>query len=176
MSFAVLVVILLVRVGREWLRVGFVGVNYIGNALLVIGWIIGYLLAEIDHLFYVLVCNPQELSCMRVRNEIANRRFGSAWRMLKSTSAERTRLPVHNILTLALVAGMGIWMVTSSSSLLASGIVMGLSVRLVTELWQETNYDKWYWLFARQFNISEHNVIRWVLTGLIVLQGFNIVR
>ena len=53
--------------------------------------------------------------------------------ILKSTTAERTRLPVHNILTAMVVAVLGVWVVSSAGSMLASGVVVGLGVRLFTE-------------------------------------------
>ncbi len=176
MPFGVLGLVLVVRLVREYVAVGIGGINYVGNAFLAVGWILGYLLGEADHLFYALVCNPQELSCMRVKEELTNQRWHSAWVMLKSTSSERTRLPIHNILTTAVVALMGIWMVTSSGNLLASGLVVGLSVRLVWELWQASDWSKWYWIFAREFSVSEHKIIRGVLTALVVFQCLGLLR
>ena len=167
---------MIIRVIREYLVAGFSGINYLGCTLLAVGWILGYYLGDADHLFYAFVCNPQELSCMRVKEELTNRRWRSAWAMLKSTSAERTRLPVHNILTTGVVALMGIWMVTSSGNLLASGLVIGLSVRLVWELWQASDWSKWYWIFAREFSVLEHKIIRGVLTALIVIQCLGLIK
>lgn len=147
-------------------------IDWWGHGWLVAGWGIGYLLADVDHLFYAWLCNPQELSCLRVKNEIANRRFISAWRMLKATASERTRLPIHNVLTGLMVAVVGIWTVTSSGSTLASGVVVGLSLRLLLEFWQAADYHSWYWLFARQFELSEHRLVRGLWTGLVVIQGW----
>ncbi len=176
MPFTVLGLVLVVRVAREYLGVGFGGLNYVGNILLAVGWVIGYYLADVDHLFYALVCNPQELSCQRVRYEIEKRDWKNAWRMLKETAHERTRLPVHNVLTGLIVAVMGIWTVTSSGSLLASGVVVGLSLRLLIEFWQTADYASWYWLFARQFDTSQHRLVRGFWTGLVVVQGLILLR
>lgn len=170
MPFVPLGLVLIIRIFREYFALGFSGINYVGNILLALGWIIGYALGDLDHLFYALMCNPQELSCTRVRSELSAYRFRNAWKILKETASERTKLPVHNILTLAIICVMGIWMVTSSGSLLASGIVVGLSVRLLWEFWRAVDFGKWYWIFAREFSVSEHKVIRWVLTALVILQ------
>ncbi len=167
LNWVVLIILVAVRTLRQHLATGLGEINWLGNGLLVVGWVIGHGLGELDHVFYALMCNPQELSCTRVRGEIANRRWRSAWRMLKETEAERTRLPVHNVLTGLIVAVMAIWVVTSSGSMLASGVALGLSVRLLLEFWSAADYGKWYWLFARQFSPKEHDVIKWVW-GLLV--------
>lgn len=176
MPFGVLGLVLVVRLIREYLGAGLAGLNYGGNIWLAVGWGIGHLLADIDHLFYAWVCNPQELSCMRVRNELANRRWRSAWQMLRPTAGERTRMPVRNILTGLIVAVMGIWTVTSAGSLLASGVAVSLSVRLLSEFWRAADYTKWYWLFARPITAGENKIVKWVGTGLVVTQCLMLLR
>lgn len=158
--------------------VGVVGVrllfrqDWLGNALLVVGWLVGYALAEADQLFYVVVCNPQELTCQRVRHEIDTRNWRNAWGILKSTVAERTRLPIHNILTAMVVAVLGVWVVSSAGSVLASGVVVGLGVRLFTEF-LAGDKKSWFWVFAREFSIEEVRVVGgvWGLLLLISLVG-----
>lgn len=150
--------------------------DWVGSVLLAVGWVMGYLLAEVDHLFYALVCNPQELSCMRVKNELENHRWRSAWQMLKSSAGERTRLPVRNVLTGLIVAVMAIWVVTSSGSMIASGVAVGLGVRLLLEFWQASDYKRWYWIFAREFGAKEHNLIKWVWTLLLGISVITLIR
>lgn len=161
MPFIVLGLVLVVRFVT--------GLNYVGNILLAVGWGIGYLLAEADHFFYVLVCNPQELSCQRVRSEIDKRQWKNAWGLLQKTAGERIRMPIHNVLTGLIVVVMAIWIVTSSGSLLASGVAVGLSVRLLIEFWQVGDFRKWYWLFAREFSVNENKIVKWVWSGLTIL-------
>jgi hypothetical protein len=147
--------------------------DWIGSALVVSGWIIGNLLAEADHLFYVAVCSPQELSCQRVRFEVQKKNWGNAWGVLKETAGERIRLPVHNVLTGLVVALLGMWLVTSSVNLLAAGVVVGLGVRLYFEFVSDANFGKWYWLFGREFGVSENKVLKFIWGGLLLLQiGF----
>jgi len=138
--------------------------------LLVLGWGMGWLLAEADHLFYTTVCNPQELTCQRVRKELWANNFAKAWRMLLDTKDERQKLPVRNVLTLAIVAVLGIWIITSSESWLASGVVFGLGVRLFSEISREKNTGKWYWIFARAFSEAEHKLIVGGLGILLAVQ------
>ena len=148
-------------------RIGQIG----DNIWLVAGWIIGYALAEADHLFYVAVCNPQELACQRIRTKLETRNWRDAWALMRETAGERTRLPIHNVLTGVIVAGLGIWVVSSGGSLLASGVVVGLGVRLFTDF-LSGGKKNWFWIFAREFSVGEV----WVVGGVWgVLQLISVV-
>lgn len=149
--------------------------DWLGSLLLVIGWVIGNLLAEADHVFYVAVCNPQELTCQRVRREVQNKNWKNAWGILKSTSGERTRLPIHNILTGLVVAVLGLWVVSSVGSLLASGVVVGLGIRLFSEF-LSGDKKSWFWIFAREFGTNEINIIGGVWGLLLVVSLIGLVR
>lgn len=143
--------------------------DWLGNVWLVVGWMMGYLLAEADHWFYVWICNPQELSCQRIKKEIMeNKNWKNAWGMLKNTREERIKLPIHNILTGLLIAFLGIWVVTSLGNLLVSGIVVGLGVKLFTDFVGD-DYKKWYWVFAREFSEIENRVVTAVWALLLAI-------
>jgi len=146
------------------------------NLQLVVGWVIGWALADIDHVFYALTCDPKGETCQRVKREIDLRRWKGAWKILEFTAHEREKLPVRNIATLLIVGIIGIWIATSSASVIASGLVFGLGVRLVIEMWQTKDYRKWYWLFKREFLWVEHRIISLIITGMIVYQAIGVIR
>lgn len=155
-------------------RIGQIGP--IDEIWLVAGWVIGMMLAEADHLFYVAVCNPQELTCQRVRHEILeNRNWRNAWGILQSTKGERTRLPIHNILTGLVVAVLGLWVVGSVGSALASGVVMGLGIRLFTDFYSGNKKD-WFWIFAREFDIREIGVVGVVWGALLLISLVGLIK
>ncbi len=160
-------VLLVLRLLRHY-QSGYLGALWWGDLLLVVGWIIGWFLAEADHLFYATMCNPHELTCQRVRTEIGNKNWRNAWGILKQTESERTRLPIRNILTAFVMTGVGLWLVTSGASLLAAGTCFGFSIRLFSEILSDNDHQKWYWLFARKFEEVEHRglMIAW---GLILI-------
>jgi hypothetical protein len=144
---------------------------------LLAGWLIGWILAEADHLMYATVCNPQELTCQRVKSEIEKRDWKKMWKLLQETKSERTKLPVRNVLTGFVITGLGLWVVTSSGSPLAAGVVFGFGVRLFSEILADADYKKWYWVFARDFGQSEHRglLMAWaaglIWQWLILLRG-----
>lgn len=144
--------------------------------LLGIGLIIGYFLAELDHVFYAFVCNPHELTCQRVKSHISQNNWKAAWFLLQETMGERTNLSIHNVVTGLLLAVLGIWIVSSSGSLLASGAIVGLGFRLLTQLIWEKNYNKWYWLFKRKFSNVENRTVQIVWAALLLLQLSSLIR
>jgi len=171
-GLVVQILVLALVVGlRLWVRQ-----DWVGSALLALGWILGNLLAELDHVSYVIVCNPQELTCQRVRHEILEtRNLRNAWGILQSTKGERTRLPIHNILTAVVVAVLGLWVVSSVGSVLASGVVVGLGVRLFSEFLSGPR-ENWFWLFAREFGMGEIRVVGGVWGLLLAISLVGLVR
>ena len=149
--------------------------DWVGSLWLAIGWIIGMTLAEADHLFYVAVCNPQELTCQRVRQELGARSWKSAWDLLRRTAGERIKLPIHNILTGLVVAVLGLWVVSSVGSALASGVVVGLGVRLFTDF-LSGDKKNWFWVFAREFGKREIDIIGGIWGLLLLVSLIGLVR
>lgn len=145
--------------------------DIVSNIWLVGGWIIGYILAGADHLLYAVVCNPQELTCQKIKQHIARSAWHEAWKVLKETEHERTRLPISNMLTGLIVAVLGVWVVTSSGSLLASGVVVGLEIKLYTDFILDSDKKKWYWMFAKEVEILG---MIWGL--LLLIQLISLVR
>jgi hypothetical protein len=160
------------KITYGFLRRKMIPINWVGDILLAAGWVMGYFLADMDHLFYATVCNPQELTCQRVRHELDNKNWRNAWGLLEATKDERVRMPIRNILTAVVVAGLGLWVVSSSGSWIAMGMVLSLNTRLFTELVTTTDRKKWYWVFARDFSDAEHRgfLIAWGLAlGIMYL-------
>ncbi len=169
----------LLQIGIIVLVVGirvFLRQEYLANVLLTVGWVLGYVLAEADDWFYVAVCNPQELSCQRIRHEIQTKNWRNAWGLLKSTTSERQRLPIHNVITALVIMGAGLWMVTSGGNALAMGLVTGLCVRLFMDFVTDVNFGRWYWVFSRSFLPSENKLIKIIWGGLLFVQLAFLIR
>lgn len=154
---AILIVIVIVR-------------RSLGDIWLGVGWILGYFASELDQIFYATVCNPHELSCQRVQSEIAKRDWKNAWRMLQDSKSERSKLPIHNIVTGLVLGVLGVWLVTSSLSLLASGLVIALGIKLFLDFVLDKNQIDWYWLLSKPLRLKE------IWVAIIVLQLFLLVR
>jgi hypothetical protein len=138
-------VMFVVRLFDHW-RGGYIQHVWVSDVLLIAGWVLGWMLVEGDRLFY----GPK----MR--------------EALKSFEAESIQPAIRNMLTAFVMTGVGIWVISSSSSLLAAGTCLGFAVRLFSEIIGDGDYQKWYWVFARQFTREEHRglMIAW---GLVLI-------
>ena len=169
------VILLLLRVLLDLGKIGGWGF-WLGNVLLAAGWIIGWMMAEGDHLMYALVCDPSSPTCSMVRTYTSIGQWRMAWKTLEATKAERTKLPIRNMLSVLVVTGVGLWVITSSGSFLGSGVVLGLCTRLLLDLWKETDYRKWYWVFAREFSKTEHRGLTAAVAAAVAVQFLMVLR
>lgn len=126
------------------------------DLLLLVGWVLGWWLAEADHIFYVLLCAPHEVTGQRVKRELLNKNWSRAWGILKETKDERVKLPIRNVLTGFVMTGVGLWIASSSASLIAAGMCVSLACKLYSEILSDKDYKDWYWPFAREFSKTEH--------------------
>jgi hypothetical protein len=88
------------------------------------GWFVGYILSYFDHLYYVYVTHPHELTSQRLHQKFSLSLF-------LTSASERTELILHKPWTILILGILGIWAVTSSSSLLAIGAIISLNICLV---------------------------------------------
>ena len=98
----------------------------LGDVWLGIGWIIGYFLSDFDHLYYIYVTNPHELTSQRLIQKFS-------WTLFQESKSERTNLILHNPTVLFILGIFGLWTVTSSGSLLAIGAILSLNLCLSWE-------------------------------------------
>jgi hypothetical protein len=142
------------KMGWDRIDWGVVLSSALGNVMFVVGWVLGWMLADLD------------------KHLISRVKVGG--RMVEVLS--QWPGAVRNVLTLAAMEILGLWVISSASSPLAGGLVFGLMVRLFSEFLTERDYKKWYWVFARDFDESEHKVFRIGLAMLLVIQLFMLVR
>lgn len=140
------------------------------SILLGIGWGLGFILADLDHLLYILVTNAHELTSLRIKQMFTNRDWKAIWQEIENTKSERMQMAVHNVVTGLVLSGVGLWLVTSSGSLLASGLVVSLGIKLFIEFAVDRDSGKWYWLLPRPMRLKE------VWAALLALQLLLLVR
>ncbi len=77
---------------------------------------------------------------------------------------------VRNVLTQLVLMILGYWLISSSGSYLAWGVVMGLQIRLLIEMATASDWTKWYTMTGREFNQREHRGMVLGMGGLILGQ------
>jgi len=127
----------------------------LADGLLVLGWIIGWMIADLDK--YVAKYGGKNLK--------------EAGKSLEQWSAG-----VRNVLTIGVLMVAGFWVVSSTGNLLAIGLVLGLQVRLFSEMTGTKEYNKWYWVFARSFSEGENKVFLIVWAIMMIIQALFVVR
>lgn len=146
-------------------------INYL---LILIGLALGWVTLSIEKIFYIYQ-NSHELHCVRFTSKLISRNFKEAWQMLKETQAG-DKSPIRNILTMGILGVLGIWGILSLGNKFVPALIVGLYARMVWLLWIDINWQKWYWLFAREFEIKEHQIIRYILSFILIMQLFLLVR
>ncbi len=89
-----------------------------------IGGIIGTILPDVDHLIYIYVIKPTDLSSQRVASYINKRDVKSAVRVLYESRIERVSLIFHTAHFQLIFLVLAFLVVTSSGSPLGRGIVL----------------------------------------------------
>ena len=119
-----------------------------------VGGLIGTILPDIDHLIYVYFLRPQEVSSQKIVSLISKRESLAGLTLLSETRAERKHLIFHTFHFNIIFLLMSYLVITSSGSILGSGIVLAFSLHLLIDQivdFMETG-DLANWL--RQVNIS----------------------
>lgn len=98
-----------------------------------LGGTVGTFLIDIDHLLYALVIYPHELTSMRVKRLIDQRRFKDAFILVADTQDERTKLSFHNALFQLIFYVFCFFVLTSTGSQFGSGLVMAMALHLLRD-------------------------------------------
>lgn len=94
------------------------------------GGLIGTFLPDIDHILYVFVFKPFELTSQRSVAYFKQRRYIEAMSLLYDTRLERKDLIFHTLNFLIIFGVLTFWVVSSSGSLFGRGLVLGFWLHL----------------------------------------------
>jgi len=112
-----------------------------------LGGLLGTLLPDLDHLIYVYLIHPQELTSQRVTRFIEQRQIKETAEILYRTKNERSKLIFHTIWFQLLFLIFSLFVVTSSGSLIGTGLVLSFLLHLVIDQLVDfltlENLDKW---------------------------------
>lgn len=98
---------------------------------LYVGGLVGLFIPNIDHLLYVFVFKPQELTSIRVKTLVSYKQYKEAIRLLYDTREERVDLIFHTTLFQIIFLSLTFWVVSSSGNLFARGLVLSYLLSLV---------------------------------------------
>lgn len=99
-----------------------------------VGGLVGTILPDVDHILYVYVFKPLELTSQRVVYYFKAKQYKEGFRLLYDTRLERNPptggLVFHDYKFLLIFAILTFWVVSSSGSLFGRGLVLGFWLHL----------------------------------------------
>lgn len=122
-----------------------------------IGVIVGTILPNVDHLIYVYLIKPEELTSQRVTYLNQERNFPKAMEILAESKYERHNPVLHTAFFQVLFLIVTFLILSSSSSLLGRGIVIAFSLHLLVDQFQDYKSTKTLsqWFSNTNFSVDE---------------------
>ncbi len=143
-----------------------------------LGALIGIFLLDIDHLLYLLVINPHELTSQRVKRFFQQRKIKEALILIGDTVEERDRMPLHNAFFQVVLYVLCFFVLTSSANLFGAGLVMGMAFHLLKDetfhlfFGREEKLKKWlFWQLNSEVSLQGQKVYLAVMT--LIFLGLN---
>jgi hypothetical protein len=149
-----------------------------------LGWVIGMVLALglsiFDRLLYVFWLKPYEQLSIQIQYWIKRRDVVAAWSLLAERGNEQTRLVLRSAGFAILWPVLMIYVLTTTGSIVAVGIMVGLGLDLVVSIiadWEKPQQiASWFcWQIKRPFSNHEVQTIAgsfvflWLLFLLLLL-------
>jgi hypothetical protein len=147
--------------------------------LLWLGGVVGTFLIDLDHLLYVLFIYPSEEASKRVRQLVNQRFYKEALLLLINTRGERTKLAFHNALFQPVLYLLCFFVLTSTGSLLGTGLVMAMALRLLKDeivlllRGKEEELRRWlFWQVPTEVTLRQQKFF--VIIMLLIFLGLNL--
>ena len=143
-----------------------------------LGGLVGMFLLEIDHLFYLLLIRPYELTSLRLRRLLDQHRFKEALVLLVDTRQERIKLSFHHALFQVVLLVLALFVLTSTISLFGAGLVMGMILHLLKDelgdlFVREEHLRRWlFWTVKTE--VSFHFQKIFVMVMVLAFLGLNL--
>jgi hypothetical protein len=137
-----------------------------------VGGIVGNFLPDLDHFIYVYFLRPHELTSQRVSYLVEKRNLSRSFRLLAETRSERTKLIFHSGLFQLIFIVLAFFVVTSSGSLFARGVVLAFFLHLLVDqavdLVETGNMDNWTGGYRLETSNNQAKIY-WSIMFLILL-------
>jgi len=152
-----------------------VGSLSLSTVWFLVGGLLGMALPMADRLGYVYYSRPQEQLSMQVKDLIKRGMLVQALAVMIARREEQVRLSMNNVLFLAVWVALSIFVITSTGKPLAIGMVLGVGLDLVFDLWKDRKRPEY--LMGRLFWPLRRNIV-WsetVLTARVFGAAFALV-
>jgi len=134
------------------------------------GTLLGIGLEGIDRLVYVYLVHPEDQLSIEVKRLAAVKHYREAVRLLVKRAAEQERLVSRSILFLFGWTAAAIYVVTSTGSLFASGVVLGAGLHLAYDMalgWKDKEKLKSWLCWQIKRSLTDRELA--VVVGLFLM-------
>lgn len=137
-----------------------------------VGGLLGTLIIDLDHLVYVYLLRPHELTSKRVSSLFGKRKIWRTFEVLAMTRSERKGLMFHTVHFQVLFIIFSFLIITSSGSILGRGLVIAALLHLLID--QVVDYLELgsveHWFSEIPFKIEKEQTVWYmVLVGVSLL-------
>ena len=141
-------------------------------------WFIGGVLAAVflvfERLLHFLWLHPELDEASQIKHLVQSRQFASLFRLLISQNVRASRLLGLSVLFLASWIVLALFIVSSSPSFLAKGLVMGIGLRpalLMLRHWNQPKAiaDQLFWQIKRPLSDKEIHMLSFIFIALFGL-------
>lgn len=119
---------------------------------LIVGFVIGSLVLELDHFIYWYFLDPKNQESIIAKNLIKQKKYKKIIKLIGDTAQFHTSLIFHHFIFQTILLIITFFVFTSTSSVLAKSIVFFTNTNLVIKQIYQLSSDKAHlqkWLFAR---------------------------
>lgn len=146
-----------------------------------VGGLIGFILVQLDRVVYVYYLFPHEQLSQQVQYLVSKGQVLGAMKLVHQRRGEQQKLVFRSLVLMLAWVPIAIFAVTSTGSLFAGGVVMGLGLHLMYDLWRDQRKDpvglntKLFWQVKRAVGLEEQRWFLYGLTGMFILLTWMIV-
>lgn len=125
-----------------------------------IGGVVGLFLPFSDHLFYIFVFRPYELTSQRIKTLMLQKQYKEAIKLLADTAGERNYLIFHTMNFQFIFMILAFFVISSSANLFTQGLVLSFLLHLFI-----FNFEKY---LNNQVLLNDMKTTRLFLLGFIL--------
>lgn len=125
--------------------------------------------------------HPHEQLSAQVQYLVASRKLREAVETINLRRGEQTKLTTRSFLFVVAWVFLATFALTTTADFLAQGVVMGLGLHLLSDLWrdwrrgQEYFAQKVFWQIKRRVSEREMRIFLYVFLGVFVLLSLGLV-
>jgi hypothetical protein len=143
----------------------------LGLLLMWVGGVVGMLFEWVDRIFYVYFTKPHEQLSFQVRSLVKQKRYREALKLIDQRKYEQRHLTVRSLLFILVWILAAFFVLTSTGSALASGMVMSIGLSIFIDMLRDwKNMEKLKgWLFWQIRNSFSDKETKGVVIGFGVV-------